>query len=134
HVEAVPVELPDVARDPRTRIVLGVRRPRHEPSGEELRVVHERQADHVEPGCERQAERGEQHRPHRDSAHARGAAGRPRPAGYRRARDRGAHALPPSGDSSSTYVCTRAIDSTSATRITATAEAMPMWLSSNASR
>src|SRR5262249_2033452 len=131
---AVPVEPADVAGHPRARIVLGVGRPGYQPSGEELRVVHEREAQHVDAGRDGQDERGEQDGPHAGPPGERAAAEPPLPPRDRRARDDRARARPPCRDSFSTNVCTRAIDSTRATRITATAEAMPMWFSSKASR
>ena len=111
-----------------------MRRPGDEPPREELGIVHERKTEHVEAGRDRQEQRAEQNHPHAGPADARAAAQALLPPRDGRARDDGAHALPPARDSSSTNVWTRAIDSTRATRITATAEAMPMWFSSKASR
>ena len=106
----------------------------NEPPGEELGIVHQREADHVEAGRERHGERGEQHGPHDAVAGAQRAARPASAVASDRRDDHGAHAASPSRDSRSMKVCTRAIDSTTATRITPIAEATPMWFSSKASR
>ena len=139
--DAVPVEAPDVAGHPGLGIVLRPEGPGHHPPREELGIVHERHAQHVEAGRDGERERREEDHAARPAT--------PRPvlrARHARRIGRALTRAAPSTEegrvliaryaprSRKRNVCSRAVPSTRATRMTAMAEATPISFSSKAWR